>query len=59
MFCAAIPIAGAVGAKLNADQKRKTAEVETRPEKPIAALTGGVIVLLVLGSVVYHTQFSG
>ena len=56
MFCAAVPVAGAVGAKLNADQKRKAAEGETRSEKPITAITGGVIVLLVVGSVVYHTQ---
>ncbi|MCX6068837.1 MAG: hypothetical protein NT121_24325 [Chloroflexi bacterium] len=55
MFCAAVPMAGALGAKLNADQKRKTAEGEAKPEKPIAAITGGVIVLLVAGSVVYHT----
>lgn len=55
MFCASIPAAGAVGAKLNADQKRKLARGETQIEKPIAALTGGVILLLVIGSVVYHT----
>jgi hypothetical protein len=59
MFCAAIPVAGAVGAKLNADQKHQTAEGEAKPEKPIAALTGGVIVLLVVGSVVYHTTLFG
>lgn len=55
MFCAAIPVAGAVGAKLNVDQKRNPAQ----PEKPIAVLTGGVIVLLVVGSVVYHTTLFG
>ncbi len=55
MFCAAVPVAGAVGAKLNADQKKKLANGETKTEKPIAAITGGVIVLLVVGSVVYHT----
>lgn len=55
MFCAAVPAAGAIGAKLNADQKKKLASGETKTEKPIAALTGGVIVLLVVGSVVYHT----
>jgi hypothetical protein len=56
MFCAAVPVAGAVGAKLNADQKRKTAQGESQPEKPIAAITSGVIILLVIGSVVYHTH---
>lgn len=55
MFCAAVPVAGAIGAKLNADQKRNAAEGETKAEKPITAITGGVIVLLVVGSVVYHT----
>lgn len=55
MFCAAVPAAGAIGAKLNADQKKKLASGETKTEKPIAALTSGVIVLLVVGSVVYHT----
>ena len=59
MFCAAVPVAGAVGAKLNADQKRKAAQGETKPEKPITAITGGVIVLLVIGSVVYHTSMFG
>ena len=59
MFCAAIPVAGAVGAKLNADQKRKAAKGETQTEKPIATITGGVIVLLVVGSVVYHTTMFG
>jgi hypothetical protein len=55
MFCAAVPLAGAVGAKLNADQKKKLASGEAKSETPIVALTGGVIVLLVVGSVVYHT----
>ena len=59
MFCAAVPVAGAVGAKLNADQKHKAAEGESKPEKPITAITGGVIVLLVIGSVVYHTSMFG
>jgi hypothetical protein len=59
MFCAAVPVAGAVGAKLNADQKRKAAEGESKPEKPVAAITGGVIVLLLIGSVVYHTTMFG
>jgi hypothetical protein len=59
MFCAAVPVAGAIGAKLNADQKREVAEGEPKPEKPITAITGGVIVLLVIGSVVYHTTMFG
>ena len=59
MFCAAVPVAGAVGAKLNADQKRKAVEGEIKSEKPITAITGGVIVLLVIGSVMYHTAMFG
>ncbi len=55
MFCAAVPTVGALGAKLHADQKKKLESGEAKTEKPIAALTGGVIVLLVVGSVVYHT----
>lgn len=55
VFCAAVPIAGAVGAKLNADQKKKLESGEIKAEKPIAAAATGVIVLLVVGSVVYHT----
>ncbi len=59
MFCAAVPAAGAIGAKLNAEQKKKLQSGGTKTEKPIAVLTGGVIVLLVVGSVVYHsTTFS-
>jgi hypothetical protein len=59
MFCAAVPVAGAIGAKLIADQKREVTEGETKPEKPVAAITGGVIVLLAIGSVVYHTTMFG
>jgi len=57
IFCAAIPVAGAVGAKLNADQKR--IQVEIRPDKPITAITTSVIAVLIVGSVVYHTTMFG
>lgn len=55
MFCAAIPAAGAIGAKLSADQKKQLENDASKTEKPIAAITTGVVVLLVVGSVVYHT----
>jgi hypothetical protein len=55
MFCAAVPVAGAIGAKLNVEQKKKLATGEAKAEKPVAAITTGVIVLLMVGSVVYHT----
>ena len=51
MFCAAVPVAGAVGAKLNADQYRRS----EAPRLPIPAMTGAVIALLLVCSAVYHT----
>ena len=59
MFCAAVPVVGAVGAKLNIEQKHKAAQDETISEKPIAVITTGVIIMLLVGSVVYHTSFLG
>jgi len=51
MICAAIPATAAVGAKLNADQRDKPLE----DRKPISKITGLVMGLLVLCSVIYHT----
>ena len=51
MFCAAIPVTAAVGAKLNADQRSKSVE----DRKPIPRLTGIAIVFLVTCSIVFHT----
>ena len=51
MFCAAIPVTAAVGAKLNADQLHK----EEARRLPISKITGIVIGLLAAGSVIYHT----
>ena len=59
MFCAAVPVAGAVGAKLNVEQNHRAAEGKTTPEKPIAAITTGVIVMLLVGSVIYHATMFG
>lgn len=62
MFCAAIPATAAVAAKLNNDQHIKAREAtesgETPQQKPVKVVAGGVIVLLVIGSVVYHSQFN-
>ena len=71
IFCAAIPVAAATGARLNAKQleaRRKAMENASEsaanalapepneiPAKPIMRITGGVIVLLLIGSVTYHT----
>ena len=51
IICAAIPATAALGAKLNADQLKKPEE----DRKPVSKVTGIVIVLLVAGSVTYHT----
>jgi hypothetical protein len=51
MICAAIPAAAAVGAKLSADQLNRPVE----ERKPMAALTGFVVALLLAASIVYHT----
>ncbi len=63
MFCAAVPVAGAVGANLNAKQKaarQKAVEEGTKPpvEKPIAKLTAGVVTLLLVCSAIYHLVLS-
>jgi hypothetical protein len=62
MFCAAIPATAAVAAKLNADQQGKIREAQesgAEPQpKPIKTIAAGVIVLLLVGSVVYHTHFN-
>jgi len=51
MFCASIPAAAAVGAKLNADQLHKPEE----QRKPVSKLTGIAIALLITSSIIYHT----
>ncbi len=51
MFCAAVPVVAATGAKLNADQLVKPEE----QRKPISKITGIMMALLVIASVVYHT----
>lgn len=51
VFCAAVPVTAAVGAKLNADQLHKPEE----QRKPVSKITGIAILLLGIASVVYHT----
>lgn len=60
IFCAAIPAASAAGAAINnkQNQARKQAEsagVENPKTKPVMQITAGVVVLLLVGSVTYHT----
>jgi hypothetical protein len=50
VFCAAIPAAAAVGAKLNADQLHK----EEAQRLPIPKITGLVIGFLMIASTSYH-----
>jgi hypothetical protein len=51
MFCAAIPVTAAVGAKLNADQLAKPEE----ERKPVAQVTGIIMTLLIAASIAVHT----
>lgn len=51
MFCAAVPVTAAVGARLNADQLGKPEE----DRKPISKITGALIMALVIASAIYHT----
>lgn len=60
IFCAAIPAASAAGAAINnkQNQARKQAEsagVENPKTKPVMQITAGIVVLLLVGSVTYHT----
>ncbi len=61
MFCAAVPVVGAVGAKLNVEQNHKIAldEDTLASPKPIAVITASVVCLLLVGSLVYHTTMFG
>ena len=61
VFCAAIPVTGAVGAKLNADKRRQQKEDgdQNPSDNTITSVTTGVIFLLLVGSVIYHTSFFG
>lgn len=58
-FCAAIPVAGALGAKAQAKQRHEAerARAESQPVKkprPIGRITAVVIIGLAAGSLVYH-----
>lgn len=60
VFCAAIPVAAATGAALNnkqneAKKQAEAAGVENPKTKPIGKITASVVILLLMGSVTYHT----
>jgi hypothetical protein len=62
IFCAAIPASMAVGASVNARQKREKKEAEEmgkpapKPVIPAGPATAVVVGLLVVGSVTIHTR---
>jgi hypothetical protein len=51
IICASIPAVAAVGAKISAGQLDQPEE----KRKPIGRITGIIIGLLMIGSVVYHS----
>jgi hypothetical protein len=64
VFCAAIPAAASLGVVASSKQRSAKTAAEQRGEvKPAARLpagkiSAGIVVLLVAGSIVYHTQLS-
>jgi hypothetical protein len=65
VFCAAIPITMAIGAKAETSQREKAKDALARGEKPpkrlvpVGPVTAVVVSGLVIASVVYHTHFIG
>ena len=60
VFCAAIPVAATTGITLNGKQieAKKRAELsgaDKPASRPIMQITAGVVVVLMIGSVTYHT----
>ena len=60
MFCAAIPVAATTGVALNGKQleakrQAQAAGVERPETRPVMQVTAGIVVLLLIGSVTYHT----
>ena len=60
MFCAAIPMAATTGITLNGKQieakkKAESAGAEKPATKPVMQITAGVVIVLMIGSVTYHT----
>jgi hypothetical protein len=60
VFCAAIPVAATTGISLNGKQKEVQRKAEMAgaakpPAKPIMQITAGLVVVLMIGSVTYHT----
>ena len=64
IFCAAIPITAAIGARVQTQQRHQTEEAKAtgQPAKQrtlsAGQITGIVVAGLAVGSVIYHTHFS-
>lgn len=59
MFCAAIPTAAATGVALDSRQRKSRQEKGLPPQRvrPFAALTALTLLILALGSAVFHSKF--
>lgn len=59
MFCAAVPVAAAVGTSLDNKQRKNTQAQGRTPKRirPFMALTIIVILLLVIGSALVHMRY--
>jgi ABC-type nickel/cobalt efflux system permease component RcnA len=60
VFCAAIPVAATAGITVNSKQleakrQAQAAGVENPHVKPVMQVTAGIILLLMICSVTYHT----
>jgi len=63
MFCAAVPLAAAAGVKLNnkqlaGERQAEIAGSEKPATQPVMQITASVVLLLLSGSVAYHTMTS-
>jgi hypothetical protein len=64
VFCAAIPAAASLGVVVSSKQKAADETAQRRGEAkpavrlPAGPISAGVVVLLLAGSVIYHTRFA-
>ena len=64
VFCAAIPAAASLGVVASSRQRAAGETAEQRGEDkprarlPAGRISAGVVVLLLAGSIVYHTRFA-
>ena len=64
IFCAAIPAAASLGAAVSSKQRAADEAAQQRGEAkpavrlPAGPVTAGLVVVLLAGSVIYHTRFA-